>query len=276
MGFRLVALDIDGTILDSRGAVGPRIKAAVRRAREAGVTVVLATGRRFRAAQPVAEELGIRGPLVLNNGALVIGDDGQEVLYHRPLQPGAAARTVRLLEEQGLAPVLYRHTTAGPDVFYRRPTEDPWFKRLQNRPDVLRQVNDLGDSCHPGPDKILVWEEQDRLHQLEAQLRGALGQSVRVYVSLDDHNHAMLEVVHGSCSKAGGVRRVAARMGVSRRQVVAVGDHLNDLDLIRYAGLGVAMGNAREEVKASARLVTGTNDEEGAADVLERYVLPVA
>ena len=276
MSFRLVALDIDGTILDSRGQVGPRIKVAVHRAQEAGVAVVLATGRRFRAAQPIAEELAIRAPLVLNNGALVVEPDGEEIFYHQPLEPQTAVQAVRLLEEEGMAPILYRHTTSGPDVFYRVPTQDPWFKRFYDRPDIALQVPDLEAISALGPEKILVWDQKDRLYALEDWLRAALGRRARVFISLDDAEHATLEVVHGSCSKADGVRRVASRMGVLRRQVLAVGDHLNDLELIRYAGLGVAMGNARDEVKATARLVTGTNDEEGAAEVLERYVLPVA
>lgn len=270
--FRLVALDIDGTIVDSKGKLSPRTKRAIAAARQGGALVCLATGRRHRATVDVARELELTAPLVLNNGALVCDVDAREVLFHRPLAARTARAAVRIAREHGTAPVVYRHAVQGPDVYYERLTADPWFVATLNRPDVVRRVDDLLEVIGPGPEKLVVFERLAVVDRIVADWRARLTGRYRTYKSPGMDGQAALELLHGACSKWVAVRRVARRFGIRRSEVLAIGDGQNDVEMIAEAGLGVAMGNALDEVKAVADLIAPPNDDDGAAEILERYV----
>lgn len=271
--FRLIALDVDGTILDSDGVLRPRVKRMIDRAQRAGIAVTLATGRRYRATAALAMELDIRAPLVLNNGALVCDREAREILYHRPLATRTARAAVRISRARGTAPVVYRHALDGPDMYYEALTADPWFVSWLKKPGVCARVDDLGGVLSPGPEKMVVFERLAVLDGVEQDWRAQLPGSFRIYRSLDMDGQGALELLHGKCSKASGIRRVAAYLGIPRSQVLAIGDGENDIEMLAYAGLGVAMDNAPPAVKRAAEVVAASNDEDGVAQVLERYVV---
>lgn len=274
--YRLVATDIDGTLLDSSSRLRPRVRKALDRARERGVKVIIATGRRLRATLHIAREAGIGGPLVLNNGALVYDPDTGETLDHRPIPVPTARRAIRLIQAYGLGATLYHHVPEGPDIAYEIEGNDPLFREMLDRNQgSIQQVPDLSEFCAQPPDKILAFGPEGKIRAICADLTAHLPDAQNL-LALDGTGIWFAEVFSRSASKATGIQAVARRLGIKPSEVIALGDGFNDLEMIEYAGLGVAMGNAVPELKAIADLVTATNDEDGVAQVLEEYVLTVA
>lgn len=274
--YRLVAVDIDGTLLDSTSRLRPRVRKALDRARERGVRVIIATGRRFRATEHIAREAGIGGPLVLNNGALVYDHDTGETLDHRPIPVPAARRAIKMIQRHGVGAILYHHVAEGPDISYELEGDDPLFREMLDRNQgSIQRVPDLGEFCTQPPDKILAFGPEGKIRAICSDLAAQLPEAQSL-LALDGTGIWFAEVFSRSASKATGIHVVARRFGIKPAEVIALGDSFNDLEMIEFAGLGVAMGNAVPELKARAKLVTGTNDEDGVAQVLEEYVLTVA
>lgn len=272
MTVRLIALDIDGTLLDSDRQVRPRVRRAIEAAQQNGIVVTLATGRRYRGTVGIAEDVGIEAPLVLNNGNLIFDVAAGQDLYHQPLALRTTRLAISIMHDRGFSPVLYRHVETGPDVFYDRPSDDTRF--WQWEPGVAEQVPHLLQASAPAPDKILVHDERGRIQELEATLKEALPGHWRSYVTGGaTDEYAILELFHGACSKAGGLRRLTRLLGIERRHVLAIGDHVNDVEMLAWAGLGVAMANAPPDVQRHARLLTRSNDDEGVAEAIERLAL---
>lgn len=272
MSIRLIALDIDGTLLDSERKIRPRMRRAIAAAQERGIIVTLATGRRYRMTAPVAAEAGIVAPLILNNGNLVYEEANRKIWFRQPLAVRTARLAVSIMHDRGFAPVLYRHATDGPDIFYAERSDDTRFWDWP--PGVAKQVPHLLHECNPAPDKILVHDKRERIARLEAELPDALPGRWRTYVTDGaSAEYAMLELLHGAVSKASGLRRLARHYGLGRRQVLAIGDDWNDIEMLAWAGCGVAMAQAPPGVKRHARLVTGSNDDDGAAEAIEQLAL---
>lgn len=269
---RLIALDIDGTLLDSDRQLRPRVREAIAAAQRQGIVVTLATGRRYRGTAGVAAEAGIAAPLVLNNGNLVYDEANGHALFHQPLALRTTRLAISIMHDRGFAPVLYRHAETGPDVFYDRVTDDTWF--WQWEPGTAEQVPNLLQAVAPAPDKLLVHDRRERIDELAQTLKQLLPGQWRSYVTDGAApDYAVLELFHGACSKAAGLRRLARHLGIQRREVLAIGDHYNDVEMLAWAGHGVAMANAPPEVQRHARLLTRSNDEDGVAAAIERLAL---
>ncbi len=273
MSYRLVVLDVDGTLLNSQGVLTPRVREVVERVRAAGVVVALATGRRLRSTLPVVRELGLPLPAILNNGALVMDLEREETIYHRPLPRAVAREVAGILYGMGVPVFLYRHTLEGKDVFYELDPVYPEARAFLSRNEpYAERVPGLAAALEFDPVKVVVFDEERRIRELADHFARLPLPPHRMMVT-GDRAGWLLEFYHAGCSKALGVKLLASRLGITREEIMALGDNTNDLEMLRYAGLGVAMGNAVEELKASARLVARSNDEEGVAEVLERYVL---
>ncbi|MDN5347524.1 MAG: hypothetical protein PWP65_1088 [Clostridia bacterium] len=262
---KLVAIDLDGTLLDDDTRISGRSREAIRATRAAGVEVTLATGRMFCAALPFARELGLNLPLITYQGALVKNSGTGEVLYARFLSPDLARRIIRKIKSYGFPFNVYL------DDFLCTEEDSPALREytrknrvpFQIAPDMLQFVGDRE------PIKILVMEDPDKLNALEADCRREFGGQVHMTRSFPYY----LEFVHPEANKARGLEAVARYLRVAREEIMAIGDSFNDLEMFQYAGLAVAMGNAPEEVKAAAVYVTGTNNDGGVAEALERFIL---
>lgn len=259
----MLATDLDGTLFGHDMVISPRNRRALERLNERGCHVVLATGRMFRATLPIAQALAVSTPLVTYQGALVRHPLTLDDHYHQTLEPAIAAEALAALDETRLHVNLYVDDT----LYLRAMTpEAESYMALARVPATLcAGWEELGPCA---PTKIVaIGPEPEVLAQLE-RLKGRFGE--RLYVT--QSQPTFLELAHPAVNKAAALARVAASLGVAPTEVVAVGDGLNDADMIAWAGLGVAMGNARPALQALAKRVTKTQPQDGLACLIEDLI----
>jgi len=274
MRYRMLVVDVDGTLVGRDRHVSPRVRAAVRAALDAGALVTLATGRWFRSAQPIAAELGLELPIVLHNGALVKDSLTGEVLDHCHLPLTMAAAAIELIERHGLQPIVYENAFGGELMVAGPPELDsPATARYLSTKEVaLRRAPRGRLQLADDPLELVVADTAERADPLLAELAGGPWRTVTSMSTLVP-DARFVEILGPDCSKANAIRRLAAGRGVGLADVVAVGDNYNDLDMIEAAGLGIAMGNAPPGVRARADWVAPPVEEDGLAAAIERFVL---
>ncbi len=271
----MVALDIDGTLLDSGGKLRPVVRDTVREVIASGVLVTLATGRRFHAAAEVATALGLELPLVLHGGTVIQDSLTAEVIYEDVLPTPVLREVIGAVVEEGQQPVLYRSPAAGDELLAGPPEYDSAAaaKYLSRQPQRRLPYEDLGAAEHVI--SVGVFQDDDVLRPLYERLRSWPTCSALLWEP--DPNYPdypyLLDVVNKNCSKAKALAHLAASFGIGMHEVMAIGDQVNDLDMISAVGLGVAMGNAIPGVQERAKVVVGRNDADGAAEALRRFVL---
>ncbi|HEV8338232.1 MAG TPA: HAD family hydrolase [bacterium] len=264
MTYRLVVADIDGTLTTSAQRISRRVRRAVQGAQRQGVRVCLATGRTWHSGRRYFDALGADAPAILYNGGLVYDFKRDRVLFRRPMTHRQAAGVIDILDG---FPGLAAHFYVDDRIFVR------WRTRLVEanaRHDHIapRAVGDFRPLLVGQPMKFRVLGPRLRLHALARRI-GRSGLAGTLVFS----ERESLEVLPPGISKGKALRRMARHLRVSLREVIAVGNELNDLEMIQAAGLGVAMGNSPPGVRRAADLVAPSNDEDGLAEVIERHVL---
>jgi len=240
---KLLALDMDGTLLNGKGEISGENARWIRRAADAGITVVLATGRGFVSAAPYAEQLGLKTPMVLVNGGEVRASPDR-IVSRTPLE----TRQVKALRETALRLGIW-YWGYGTEAAYNR---DRW----------------------PEDEDGVVWLKFGFYSEDEAALAeaAAAAREIGPFEMTNSHPNN-IELNPPGVSKASGLRRVCEMLGIGMDETAACGDSLNDIAMLREAGLGVAMGNAQEPVKRVSDAVTLTNDEDGVAHMIRKYIL---
>lgn len=265
MPIRLVAVDLDGTLVNDKLVIHPRDVAAVQAATAAGIHVVIATGRMYRSSLPYAQTLGLTGPIINYQGAVIREISTGEVLFRCELSVEMQERVLAFTEPRDW------HVNAYIDeqVYTERARpEADLYARIASVP--YETVGRLSSWVTRESTKmVLVDLDQEGVPRRIAELADWMGSVARVTRSLA----WFVEVINPQVSKARALAIVAERLGVAQKDVCAIGDNKNDEEMIAWAGLGVAMGDAPAEVKAIAGQVTRTVNDGGVADVLERFVL---
>src|SRR5438876_12323922 len=262
---RLLAIDLDGTLVNDRLEMDPRDVAAVKAATGAGVAVVLATGRMFKSSLRYAEPLGLKGPIINYQGAVVREIVSGEVWYRCELTVPMQQRVLAFAEPNDW------HVNAYVDeqvyTARARPEAD-LYARIAMVP--YEVVGPLSKWVRQDSTKmVLVDLDPEEVPARMTELTAWMGDVARVTRSLD----WFVEVVNPQVSKAAALAMVADRLGIAEAEVCAIGDNTNDEDMVRWAGFGVAMGNAPAALKGLAKHVTGTVDEAGVAEVIEHFVI---
>lgn len=267
MSYKLLALDLDDTLLNGQSQISARNRQAISEAIQQGVLVTIATGRMFVSARPYARQLGIELPIITYHGALIKEPGSGKEIWHRPVSRELACEIVEEAEGRGFHVNIYRE-----DSLYAR-EENEYTRYYEKLASV--KVNTVGElvpfleQAPEGPTKLTIIDWDGRIQGLEEKLSSIHGDKLTILQSLS----YFLEVTDAEATKGQALHRFSERYGVCREQVVAIGDSYNDLDMIEYAGLGVAMANARAEVRDVADLITKTNLEDGVAAVIEEYIL---
>lgn len=264
---RLIALDLDGTSLRANGALSPGLEQAVSAAEALGVKVILATGRMIQSAELFWRNLGLSpGPVIVYNGAAVIELPGGALWFRDPVDDAAA----RLIVERGMAAGILVQVYVGKELWVSRDNARVRdYVRANHVPVAIRSGAELTAWPEP-PLKILLQDEPAVVDAFRAEMTPLLADyPVRLFKSQHDY----LEMVGAEVGKGRALARVADRLAVPRTEVMAIGDNENDIDMISWAGLGVAMGQSGADVRAVADVVTGSVDDGGAAAAIRRYVL---
>ncbi len=277
---KMIAVDIDGTLLDSRGQLPEANREALADASARGIAIVLATGRAFHFARPVAEALGIPAVLIVNNGAVLKDLDGTSRL--KRLLPSGVARTVLAGtpgHEQSVAVVFDRAPgDERPEIVFEQmdwthPQRRGYYRRNQA---FIGEVPRLADEIVEDPVQVMFNGSVLPMRTLAGQLRG-LPVSPMVSVALTEYearDFSLLDVNAAGCTKGSTLAEWARGRGLTRDEVMAVGDNLNDVEMLEFAGTGVLMANAAPSIKALGFQLTESHDDNGLALAIRRFALP--
>jgi hypothetical protein len=262
---RLVALDLDGTVLRSDRTVSARTHDALGAARRTGVEIVLATARSPRGTIPIAEELAARGLAICANGATVFDLDRHLIVRHRPLTPETAHRLVRELRTAvpGIVFGWELELRFGSEPAYEALRQSAWWPRPA---DAYDPVDPL--AWEAPMTKLIGRAPGADLHEVLETARSIAGEEAVATLA----GEAFVELLAPGVGKEEALAAIAFERGVAREEVVAFGDHVTDAGMLAWAGLGVAVANAHPLARASADELAPSNDEDGVAQVLERLL----
>ena len=271
--YRLLAVDIDGTLVNSRDELTLATRAALRRAVDADIRVVLVTGRRYSRALPLVAPLALDVPLITANGALIKDPVDHRTLFRAEFPPGVLASVLRLVAMAGYEPVLYADTYAkGYDYYCRRvEIEQPELAEFfRVNPDFHRLRPTLVEDPPPGVFSCFTMGTRADMMTLAAELQRQHPRQLYVHVIRSPRYAGhMCEIAPLGVTKWSGIEHLARDWDIADDEVCAVGDDVNDIPMISAAGLGVAMGNAPQEVKAAADRIAPCHDSDGLAQVVE-------
>ena len=272
---RLVAIDIDGTLLDSKVEISPANLNALRRAHEAGVEIVLVTGRRHKFAMPVAQSLGFDLWLISSNGAVTRSTRGE--VFHQDLLPRATAirlcrhmqpyrsNTVLTFDREGMGAIICENHEQLYSVIQR------WMEK--NAP-YIEYVSPIEKALTEDPIQAMFCGPIALMQQAEQRLLACdfTADFTLLRTQYDARNLCILDILNAGCSKGHALERWANYRGIDRSQVMAIGDNYNDVEMLTFAGHPVIMGNASDDLKQNGWTVTLHNDESGVAAAIEQVL----
>jgi len=263
---RILALDLDDTLLRSDLSISHRTRHAIKRTEQLGVTVVLASGRIPEAMEHSSRLLGLNkrpGYLVSNNGALIEESNSGVIIHEALLEPRLALIICDLADAEGFAMQLYQD-----DIMYVSRQNE--YSRYDQRVTGIRQVvvENFRAMVKEGCYKLTIPGDPAVLSHVASLFRTYLGDNITLFAS----RPYSLEVMSKNTDKGTALAKVAKTLNVDAKEVMAIGDSMNDEAMIRWAGIGVAMANADERIKSIANFVSDhNNDDDGVAEVIEKY-----
>jgi Cof subfamily protein (haloacid dehalogenase superfamily) len=277
MAIKLIALDIDGTLLNSRWEVSPVNQAAIAAATRSGIEVALVTGRRYDFAMLVARQIASPLTMIVNNGAMVKGADGKTRVRH--LLARETAREVLHMTREW--------RTGASVVFDREKTNQVMLEKIDFEDGIRgmyyrRNREFLGESspledclAEEDPIQVMFSGEVAAMREAEGVLRSVQGNGkfALAVTAYEDKDFSMIDVIHPKVTKGATLSEWAGVQGVAREEILAIGDNHNDLEMLSFAGTPVVMGNAVAELKGYGWHETHSNDEDGVAAAIERFAL---
>ena len=272
MKYRLVALDLDGTLLDSQLQIRSETIEALRRVRAQGVQVMIVTGRHHVAAYPYWHQLGLDSPAICCNGAYVYDFRTHKPLAGNPLTREESRALLKLVRKHAINTLIYIDEAM---VYEAASTSSPFImKWAATLPEGLRPRIECVESYEQLIEEVdTIWkfassgDDRDAMRAFVDDIEQNIG------LSCEMSGDYRLDIARAGNSKGARLAQWIAEQGIAREEVIAFGDQNNDFEMLRLAGMGVAMGNSHAEVQPCADWVTGTNDSDGIAQALHRFVL---
>jgi Cof subfamily protein (haloacid dehalogenase superfamily) len=274
--YRMIAIDLDGTLLSPAGKVTERTRAAIHAALSAGLLVCFATGRNWTESKTVLDAVGHHDTAVFVGGAMVIDTKKQVTLHRTMMEPHLAAEVCRFFENekhsvmalQDLGDAGMGYLISGSLNLHVETQQ--WLKVTRA---TVQEVHSLGEHPHDRTIRVGIIASSAKAADTHAKLIEAFGERLVCHgVGVIGRDIQLLEVFDPAVNKWEGIMVVARRHGITPEEIIAIGDDRNDLPMIRQAGLGVAMGNAHADVQAAAKRVIGSHADDGLAIFLEELV----
>lgn len=262
-----VVIDLDGTLLNSKHELTPRVEAAVKAVIAQGIHVILATGKTRNAGTALVEKLGIKSPGIYLQGLAVYDADGK-IMYQQTLDPALTRQVLTFMEDRGFFMIAY----SGERILTKVHSDeaiDATTRYHEPAPEVIGALQNVAGELPIH--KVMAIGEPRAIVSLRWQLGFQVGSSGRL---MQAGVPTMLEVLPPNGGKGPALRWLLKELKFNPEQVVAIGDAENDIEMIRLAGVGVAMGQASKDVKDAADAVVATNDADGVAEAIDRFVLP--
>jgi Cof subfamily protein (haloacid dehalogenase superfamily) len=265
MDYKLVAVDMDGTLLTPELEISKQTIGTINKVIEKGVIFTLSTGRMYLAAIPFADMLNLDVPIITCNGALTKCSKTGKVYDEKVIDKKHSEEIIKYCEEAGLSVSIYSED----NIYIKKDSENIDIHRQLDhaKPQVVKDFGSLLDGLiikimFNSSDKYSLEKHARKLNELYKE-------ELNFYFSLP----YFIEIVHKEANKRNALENIALKFNIKREEIIAIGDNFNDMDMIEYAGLGVAMGNAPDYLKNVAQFVTHSNDEDGVRHVLERFIL---
>lgn len=257
MKYKLVALDVDGTLLNDDGVLTQKTIDVVQKVYKSGVHVVISTGRSLNQTRPILDELGIKGILVSHNGATTIRTDSREILHEFSYGIEEVADLVKYCRKHD---IHFSICTAF-DFYIER--IDPYQTELYKK---YHLVPTMHDDVLRLTEKVMKFTVDD-----QQRVDGWRGIDLKNLRKTGDG--FFQDIIHPNAHKASALEHVLNTLDIDKSEIIAIGDYYNDAEMLEFAGLGIAMGNAPDDLKAIADVVTRSNNEDGVCDALEKYLL---
>lgn len=261
MEYKLIALDLDDTLLNAKKEVTPGTRRAIQRAVEAGVHVVLASGRTFPGMRFVLDDLG-HADYTISSGGAVVTDPHRNPVFTCPVPAESAKKVMRYAAESG----IYFQVFSGSDFYYLERTQktanyeaNVKFTGIHDPGLLNRDVGPLS--------KILIMDSPEKVSELRAQINRLFPDVQTVFSQI-----GYLEILNADVSKGKALWFIAQILDLTPGEIIAMGDSEIDIPMIEYAGLGIAMENAREAVLKSADYVTSSCEKDGVALAINKFV----
>jgi len=278
--YRLLAVDLDGTLVRGDGTLAERTRSALQAAARCGIKIVVCTGRRFRTTLPILSQLELQVPVVVHGGQLIKDTRTYETLHHNYLPQEICLQSITFLKRHGVTPIVYVDLFAqGTDIYLDNDRDGhPYhLEYMEKNRTYCQFVGDVARTFCPQTIHVGALADRESLERVDGYLAHQFGESLRHLVISDAGRQGYyLEIMSPGSSKWHALSVLLQAEGIAPEQVISIGDEINDLEMIRHAGLGVAMGNAIPAVKAVADHVTLSNEEDGVAHVVEQFLLKEA
>lgn len=264
MKYKLLAVDVDGTLLNSNKEITPNTKARIHETIEKGVIFTISSGRPVQGVQLIINKLEVDIPVITYNGAMVITGESRKVIYSCTMKNEDVIQVERFGRERNTTIAIWSDN----QLFVNRADERA-AKYSELSGTEAKLYENVEEVLVKGVNKILWYDEVERINAFQEELKNIINPTINFHTS----QPFFLEFVDVNASKAIALEKLGKFYGINREEMIAVGDGFNDLSMIEYAGLGVAMENAPFEIKQAADFVTRSNDNDGVAFVIEKFIL---
>ena len=258
MEYKLVALDMDGTLLNSNGKISDKNIETINKLINEGIIIVLSTGRPIQGVNIYNSLLPVNGPIITYNGAMIFNN--QNIIFKQNLEREAAKKIIDLGSKYDTTMCIWSNDQLYTNKINNKVND---YKKLSRVEPKL--IDDYEEILDLGITKILWLDEEENIEKYISELSEKIFQNVSFCTS----KSTFLEFFNKNVSKGKALEKIGELLNIRREEMIAIGDELNDLPMIEYAGLGIAMGNANDLVKQKARFVTLSNDEDGVNLALE-------
>ena len=263
--YKLVVIDLDNTLLNNEHKISERNREIVQKIRNKGIEVIIATGRMYISAKPFLKDLALKNSAIVYNGAMVKDVETDNTIYHKPINKEHAKKIIKDVKAEGLHINLYQNDKLYVDK------DNQYTKRYEEISGIkAEKVEDLSELEIVDPTKLLIIEDDPKLH---LYYQNYLDQKYGDIISVTESKSYFIEIGAKGVNKGKTLQKLIKEKDIDKDEIIAIGDSYNDIEMLKYAGTGIAMENAPEEIKKNADLIAPHNEDDGVAVILEKLIM---